>query len=104
MMGWLNIGSLVLGLIAWILPLVNLSYVNKQDNKNWAALSVMSLSACVIALSFQIFYNYHLVKIGDWSALMDTTGAVAIAAAVLIAGTLFFNTINLIVYRGTTAK
>ena len=35
MYGWLNIGSLVLGLIAWILPIVTLAIHNKYNNKIW---------------------------------------------------------------------
>lgn len=97
--GFLNIGSLLLGLIAWILPIINLMRNEKQENKNWVVLSVISLSACAISLSFQIFYNYHLVKIEDWSALMDTTRAVVIATVVLLVFTLILNGLTLIVYR-----
>ncbi|WP_100407578.1 hypothetical protein [Bacillus solitudinis] len=41
--GLLNLGSLVLGLIAWILPIVNLTRDKKQENKNWFALSIISM-------------------------------------------------------------
>ncbi|WP_252504348.1 hypothetical protein [Sporosarcina sp. Marseille-Q4943] len=100
MVGLLTVGSLVLGLIAWILPIVNLIGVTKH----WAALSIMSLSACAISLCFQIYYNYHLVRIEDWSALMDTMGAVAVASTVLLIVTLALNTITLIVRRGSIAR
>lgn len=104
MLGLLNLGSLALGLIAWILPVVNLMRRGKHDHGNWIVLSVISLSACAISLCFQIFYNYHLVQIADWSALMDTTGVVACVAAVLLIITIILNTITLIVYRDRTAK
>lgn len=104
MIGLLNLGSLVLGLIAWILPVVNLMRYEKHDHRNWVTLSIMSVSACAIALCFQIIYSYHLVKIEDWSALMDTTGAVAFAAAVLLIVTIILNAITLIVYRGQIVK
>lgn len=97
--GLLNIGSLLLGLIAWILPIINLMRIEKQENKNWVVLSVISVSACAISLSFQIIYNYHLVKIEDWSALMDTTRAVVIATVVLLVFTLILNALTFIVYR-----
>ena len=100
----LNLGSLVLGLIAWILPVVNLMRYEKQNQKNWVPLTIMSISACAISLCFQIFYNYHLVKIEDLSALMDTTGAVAFVAAVLLIVTILLNVITLIVYRDRAAK
>lgn len=101
MIGLLNVGSIVLGLIALILPVVELMRFNKTDQKN---LSVISLSACAISLFFQIFYNYHLVKIGDWSALMDTMGAVTFVAAVLLIVTIALNVIALIASRGKIAK
>lgn len=104
MFGLLNLGSLVLGLIAWILPVVNLMGYKKHDPRSWVTLSIMSISACAISLCFQIFYNYHLVKIEDWSALMDTTGAVAFVAAVLLIVTIILNGIALMVYCDKTAK
>lgn len=102
--GWLNIGSLVLGIIAWVLPVVNLLRDKKQENKKWVVLSFISISACAISVCFQIFYTYHLVKIEDWSALMDTIGAVAFASAVLIIVTIFLNALIFTLNRERTAK
>ena len=79
-MGWLNVGSLVLGLIAWTLPIICLLQPAKQEYRKWAALSIFSLSACAISLCLQIFYMHHIVHIADWAALMDTMGAVSYAA------------------------
>lgn len=104
MVGLLNLGSLVLGLIAWILPAVNLMRHGKQDHRDWIVLSIMSISACAISLWFQILYQDHLVKIADWSALMDTTGAVAFVSAVLLIVTIILNAVTLIVYRDRTAR
>lgn len=100
MMGWLNIGSLVLGLIAWILPVMSIMRITKR----WVALSTISLSACAISLIFQMYYNYHLVQIQDWSALMDTMGGGVVAATVLLIVTIALNGIALIVHRGRTVK
>ncbi|EKN64638.1 hypothetical protein P9E76_00105 [Schinkia azotoformans] len=99
MIGWLNVVSLVLGLVAWILPVVNLMRYKKNAHNNWFVLSIMSISACAISLYFQIFYHYHLVKSKDWTALMDTMGAVVFAAEVLLIITIILNVITLIVYR-----
>lgn len=99
MMGLLNIGSLVLGLIAWILPAANLMRNNRENQGNRLIIGLVSMSACVISLLFQIIYNYHLVKVEDWSALMDTTRGVVVAATVLILVTIILNAINLTVYR-----
>ncbi|MED4041217.1 hypothetical protein [Niallia taxi] len=104
MYGWLNLASLVLGLIALILPIVNLTKEKKQENKNWVTLSIISISACSISLCFQIFYTYHKVTVEDWGALMDTMYAVAFASAALLLVTIILNVITLNVYRGRTAK
>lgn len=98
--GWLNLGSLVLGLIAWVLPVLNLMRHNKADHRNWAALSVASISACAISLCMQIFYTDHLVKIEDWAALMDTSHAVAMVATILVVVTIILNAITVNVYDG----
>jgi hypothetical protein len=84
MMTWLNVGSLVLGLIAWILPGINLMRVKDQDHKSWIVLMFLSISACAVSLCFQILYNNHLVNIEDILAWMYTTGAIAFVSVVLI--------------------
>lgn len=98
MVSFLMLSSLVLGLIAWILPIINLMQFKKNKNRNWATLSILSISACAISLYFQIFYNNYLVEIWDVSALMDTTGASAFLSAVLMIVTIILNAINLIIY------
>jgi cytochrome c oxidase subunit 4 len=100
--GWLNIGSLVLGLIALILPFVNFGRYEKHNH--WVTRSVMSISACAISLSFQIFYIHHKVKIEDWSALMDTMRAIVFASAFLLIVTIILNAFTLIAYRDRTDK
>lgn len=94
MYGWLNLGSLVLGLIAWILPIASLAMHN---NKKWALFSIASISACVISLCFQILYNDYLVKIEDWAALMDTSKAVVRLSFLLAVVTIVLNVITAIV-------
>ena len=95
---WLNLGSLVFGLIAWILPVVNLVQRNKADHRNWVVFSIVSVSACAISLCMQIFYTNHLVKLEDWSALMDTSSAVALIATILLVVTIMLNAFTLVVY------
>lgn len=104
MIGLLNLGSLVLGLIAWVLPVVTYMRYKKHDHGNWVALSIASISACAISLCFQIFYTYHKVKVEDWAALMDTMYAVAFASAILLIVTIILNVITLIMYRDRKAK
>ena len=100
----LNLSSLVFGLFAWILPMVNLMRYGKHDRRNWVTLSMMSISAGAISLCFQIFSISRRVKVADWSALMDTMSAVVVVSAVLLIVTILLNVITLIVYRDRTAK
>lgn len=99
MISFLPLGSLVLGLIAWIFPVISLMQFKKHGNRNYIIFSTLSIIACAISLCFQIFYNNHLVRIEDWSALMDTTGAVSFASAVLLVGTILLNAIMWRIYR-----
>ncbi|MCH1627882.1 hypothetical protein [Fredinandcohnia quinoae] len=101
MIGWLNIGSLVLGLIAWILPAINITRYEKRS-RNWITLSILSLSACSISLFFQIWSLYERVKAEDWSALMDTMSVIASVPAILLIGTIILNGITLYMYRSRT--
>lgn len=97
MAGLLNVGSIVLGLVAWTLPLASLMRFKKNNHSNWVVLSMLSFSACAISLFFQIIYNNHLVKIEDWSALMDTMDAVAFVSGVLLVITLLLNIFTAVV-------
>ena len=96
--GLLNLGSLLLGLIAWILPVINLANNNKAEHKNWVVISISSVSTCAIALYMQILYGNHLVKIEDWSALMDTSHGVALVSAIFLVVTITLNAITIAVY------
>ena len=102
MAGLLNFGSLILGLIALTIPVVNFIQYKKQINKNRGVLSFISTRSCAVSLCFQILYCYYLVEIEDWSALMDITGAMAFVAMLLLIITIILNTINLIVFRDRT--
>ncbi|KWW21229.1 hypothetical protein AS888_16635 [Peribacillus simplex] len=104
MIGLLNLGSLVLGLLAWILPIVNLLRFKSKEGNSWVTLSLISISACATSLCFQIIYHYHLVRIEDWGALMDTMYAVAFTATVLLIVTTILNVITLVLYRDRTVK
>ena len=94
MMGYLNLGSLLLGLTAWALPIVNLVKRNRSKHKKWYILSLSSLCACAASLLMQIFYTNYLIRIEDWSALMDTNNAVVLASTVLFLVALILNIIN----------
>lgn len=95
----LNPASFVLGLIAWLLPVVNILRYKKLYNKNWYTFSIASMGACAISLYFQILYYYHLIDIKDWSAMMDTIGALVLAASALIGVTVTLNIIVMFIYH-----
>jgi len=98
-MGWLNVVSLLLGLIAWVLPIVNLAKHNKAEHTNWTALSFASFSACAVALFFQNIYQGHLAKIEDFSAIMDTSGGLVVISGILVFITIMLNVMVLVKYR-----
>ncbi|WP_159881832.1 hypothetical protein [Paenibacillus puerhi] len=82
MIAWLNLGSLVLGAVAWILPAINISRYYKRS-RDWVTLSMVSIC------SF-----YERVKAEDWSALMDTVSVIASVPAILLIGTILLNVIT----------
>ena len=98
-MGWFNLASLLLGLTAWVLPIVNLAKHNKAEHKNWIVFSVSSIGACAISLFFQIVYQNYLAGKEDWSAIMDTSGALVFVSAVLLFITIMLNVIVPVKYR-----
>lgn len=100
----LNLGSLVLGILAWVLPIINLMRSRKHVHRNWVALSIMSISASATSLYLQIIEINHRVKLADWSALMDTMGALAFVSAILLIVTIILNVMTLIVYRSRTTE
>lgn len=92
---WLNIGSLLLGLTAWLIPIISLVKGNKKTIQHMPSLTLLSMSSAILSLWLQILYSYYLLKISDWSALLDTTGAVVIVALLLIVGTFLLNILNI---------
>jgi len=102
--GWLNLGSLVLGLIAWILPVINLMKHNKADPRNLVVFSIASVSACALSLCMQIFSLNNLVTKEDWSALMDISPTLVLVASILLVVTLVLNAITLRVYFRKTSE
>ena len=93
---YLNPCSLLLGLIAWFLPIISLARRKKAKNQNWIIYSMSSVSACAISLFMQILYQNHLSNIEDWSAISDTSGGLVFVSSVLLVTTLILNTILLL--------
>lgn len=102
--GWLNIGSVLFGLIALIIPIINLMKEDKTVSNNLGVFSGVSISSCAISLCMQIFYANHLVNIEDFTAMMDILGVVANASAVLLVATIVLNFITYIIYNINKSK
>ncbi len=93
MSAFLNLGSLVLGLISWIIPIVAISQYQKR--KNVFSFSIISFSACALSLVLQIFEIKHRVHVEDWSALMDTIDVLSWVVVVLVVITIVLNVVGL---------
>jgi len=90
MYGLLNLGSFILGIIAWIIP-IHILYARKKNTTELWMLSFLSIIFVCMALFMQMIYTWHLVNKNDWSALLDTQGAVIFAAAILMVGAIILN-------------
>ena len=97
----LNPASLLLGLLAWALPL---SFFLGGKPRRLGPMLAGSGLACGAALLCQLVYISHLVRIRDWSALLDTADAVVFAAAVLVAATALLDLLALLLHRELTGE
>lgn len=86
----LNLGSMLLGLTAWIVPFLAMKQYEKDGVKTFRCI-VISFSACIAALCLQFFEINHRVQIQDWSAIMDTIGALKWVALILAVITIILN-------------
>lgn len=89
--GMLNLGSVLLGLIGWAIPIIHIGRLAKEKRGLGRYAHILSMGACCLAIWFQICYDEHLVHIEDWSALMDTIGGVRTVSIFLLATTLLLN-------------
>ena len=87
--GMLNVGSVALGLAALALPVVVL--IKRMPVKWGFACQLVSMTSCMVSILFQMIYSDHLVDIEDWSALMDTSGAVVSVSGQLVLVTAILN-------------
>ena len=88
------IGSLLLGLLAWALPMAGMAAGKKP-----MPLCAGSFALCGLSLLLQLFYIRHLCAIRDFSAIDDTIGAVVFAAEILLAITGILNAVSLLIER-----
>ncbi|MFI3163917.1 MAG: hypothetical protein R3Y65_05745 [Bacillota bacterium] len=83
--------SIILGLGAWLLPLINLiqqKYDEKFNGIN-GYLSIVSFTLCLMSIYFQILL---MKSYGDeWILVIDALGALTFAMPVLIVITIILN-------------
>ena len=92
---YFTLASLLLGLLAWTIPILA---INKQEQgllKSPFKFSILSFSACATALCFQFLEIKHQVNQGDLGTLMDTIGTLVGVTIFLVATTIILNTIAL---------
>lgn len=87
----LNIGSLAFGLIAWLIPLVVRFRAAKLGLQKRYFFTIISFSACAVALCLQFYEIKHRVEINDFAAIMDTIAALAQVAVILSVITILLN-------------
>ena len=80
-----NSVSLLLGFSAWAFAIAAIIKRNKYF------LSFISFLSCIISLIFQILEINNRVNLGDFSAIMDTIGAVVLASVVMSGVTIIIN-------------
>ena len=78
-----NIGSIVLGLAASILPLAAIGLFDRSQVKGRFGLSVLSFACCLAAVVFQLCAVHQRVSLQDWTALEDTISVLVTPSAVL---------------------
>ena len=84
----LSIGSIVLGIGAWLLGIFAITVPDAvRSFRN----SLCSFSGCILSLLLQLYEVSIRVSIGDYAAIDDTIGAVIMAAQVLIFVTIVLN-------------
>ena len=92
----LSLGRIILGLISWIIPVLAMSrYQKGKPGFERSTFSVLSFSACLLSLILQFFEIKHRVALHDWSALMDTIGALCSVAIFLVIITVALNVLAL---------
>lgn len=84
----LNIGSLILGVSAWLLAIFAVTTSKAiTSHRN----TILSFSFCILSLVSQLFEINNRVNIGDYAAIEDTIRAVLIASIVLTFTTIALN-------------
>lgn len=93
MVGLLSLGSLVFGLLAWILPILAL---RKLGHKSMVYVAI-SFAFVALSILFQLMSQEYFADIEDLSAIMDTIGFAITMSWVLFIVAILFNSV--VIYR-----
>lgn len=92
----LYLGSLLLGLFAWFLPVIALFWKRLGGPVRGRYLcGTLSLTACSVAIYFQVQAGAVFAELEDSSALFDTLPAAAKLSLILLIGTVLVNVLLL---------
>lgn len=86
--------SLLLGLCAWTMPVVNL-FKRRSDRKNYCS-SIISFSLCLISIYVQILLMKSYGE--EWVLIIDAVNALSFVVPILIIVTIVLNILSLIKY------
>lgn len=83
-----SVGSIIAGLIAWGIPIWQISYANSGG----IVISIISsLGFTLISLMIQFLNIANEVHTGDWAAIEDTIDALIVVIIVFVSITMFLN-------------
>ncbi len=89
---FLNLSSIILGVVGVLIPIVIIK--RKKLSLNSLYLTWVSFTASTLSIVLQVFEVRHRVAIGDVSAVMDTINAIAMVSVLLLICT---SVVNLVV-------
>lgn len=94
--------SIILGLTAWLPPMVILIQRSKINCPKYAALT--AIRSCAFSICAQLFSASYSVKAKDWSALLDTSHEIALISVWLVSVTSVINIAASLIYFSKNKK
>ncbi len=82
--GWLNVMSLIFGLIAWALPLVAIGFYKTNRKTAGAGCNFTSWVLGIQVPLLQIVYHNNLVRMNDWTALADVGNEAQVMVTIFV--------------------
>ncbi len=86
-----ELGSLFLGLIAWMIAIVNCVKSKVWQSKKRVVFVLISCASCIISLLLQIWFVYYLVKLNEGPTIMDLAGTTLLLSIIMAGITILLN-------------